>query len=139
MCLCADNGSAEVLFSTKSLLEGLRAFTLVLLSGAASIQPPEGLRGGKCVRGRHSVNSLAISSRDEASTDAGLSEWRDIRRSTEEERVSVLTAVSEQGETAAPVSTLVSGSSSSSSKRRWEKECVMEERRGESGWLEDDS
>lgn len=54
----------------------------------------------------------------------------------EEERAIVLTDVSEcVSETGTPVSTLVSGSSSSSSRRRWERERVMEGRRGESGLL----
>lgn len=53
----------------------------------------------------------------------------------EEERAIVLTDVSEcVSETGTPVSTLVSGSSSSS-RRRWERERVMEGRRGESGLL----
>lgn len=58
-----------------------------------------------------------------------------IKKSMEEERAAVLT-VSEYGETGTPVSTLVSASSSSSSRRRWEREGAMEGRRGESGWLE---
>ena len=134
----ADNGSAVVLFSAKSLFEGLCLAVVVLLSKAASAQPPkahvvpEGLCLGMCARGRHSINSLASSSTDEAPTAAGLSDWRVIKRSMEEERVNVLTAVSAQGEIATPVSTLVSESSSSCSRRRWERERVMEGREGES-------
>lgn len=89
-----------------------------------------------CVCGRHSISSLARPSTAEAPTAAGLSELRLIKRSVEEERAIVLTDVSGcVSEMGTPVSTLVSGSSSSSSRRRWERERVMEGRRGESGLL----
>lgn len=136
--LCDDSGlvhfSAVVLsFCTTVLLP--QPFM------ASFIQPAEphvleGPWGHLFVRGRHSLSSLARPSAPEAPTAAGLSEWRVIQRSMEEERVIALTAVSERGETGTPVSTLVSGSSSSSSRRRCERERVMEGRRGESGWLE---
>ena len=137
----ADSSSAVVLFSTTDPLEGLCPTATVLLpqpSSAPSLKPAEahvleGTRGCLCICGRHSLNSLARSSTAEAPTAAGLSEWKVLKRSMEEERVIVLTAVSERSETGTPVSTLVSGSSSSSSKRRWERERVMEGRRGESG------
>lgn len=59
-----------------------------------------------------------------------------MQSSMEEERAIVLADVPEfVRETGTPVSTLVSGSSSSSSRRRWERERVMEGRRGESGLL----
>lgn len=127
--------SAVVLFSTRGLLEGL---CLVL---PASVPPPEPhvpddpLRC-MCVPCKQSLGSLASSSTAEAPTVVGLSDWRVTKRSREEERVIALTAGSGRGETAAPVSTLVSGSSSSSSRRRWEREWVIEGRSGESGWLE---
>lgn len=138
----ADSGSAVVLFSKNGPLEGLCPADMVLVLQpsplGASVKPPEphvpeGPCRCMCVRGRHSLNSLARPSTAEAPTAGGLSEWRDIKRSMEEERVIVLTAVSERGETATPVSTLVSGSSSSSSRRRWERERVTDGRRGESG------
>lgn len=137
----ADSSSAIVLFSTMGPLERLCPAPMALLpqpSLAPSVQPAEpqvlkGPLGFVCVCGRHSLNSLARLSTAEAPTAAGLSEWKVIKRSMEEERVIVLTDGSERGETGTPVSTLVSGSSSSSSRRRWERERVIEGRRGESG------
>lgn len=125
-------GSAAVLLSTSGLLEGLGT---VLPASVPPSQPhvPDGPCRFVCVPGKQSLNSLARSSTADAPTAAGLSDWKVTIKSTEEERAITLTAVSERGETGAPVSTLVSGSSSSSSRRRWESEWAMEGRRGESG------
>lgn len=131
-------GSAAVLFSASGLLEGLGPVL------PASVPPSEphvsdDTRRFVCVPGKQSLNSLASSSTAEAPTAAGLSDCKVTEKSNEAERAITLTAVSERGGTGAPVSTLVSGSSSSSSRRRWEREWAMEGRRGESGWVEVES
>ena len=92
--------------------------------------------------GRHSLSSRArVSRAEEAPTDGGLlsrcgsadQEQEQEEEEQEEERLTGPPPASggRSGETAAPVSTLVSGSSASS--RRWEREREMEGRRGESG------
>lgn len=130
----ADRNSAIVQFLTAGPLDCLcSAATVQQTSLAASVQPAgshvvEGSWGCMCVCGVQSSTA-------EAPAAADLSHWRVVKRSADEERVIVLTVASERGETGTPVSTLVSGSSSSSSRRRWERERVMEGRRGESGWL----
>lgn len=134
-----DRSSEIILFSTAGSLQGLCPATTVLLSQPFLAAQPAGTHfpeepcRWKCVCGKHSISSLARASADDAPTAAGLSELRGSRRSVEADRQIVLTDVAEDvSEMGTPVSTLVS--SSSSSRRRWERDRAMEGCRGES-WL----
>lgn len=95
--------------------------------------------------GRQALSSLARLSRAEAPTAAGLSERSVTETPVSLELVAMVKSVSERGVvvTGTPVSTLVSGSSSSSSSR-WEMDREgrageAEHERGEDswGWLTD--
>lgn len=130
---CVPAESSSVLFSTEINPEQFGSVTVLLFSKSRSVEPPEPhAPHGVRLCGRRSVRSWTTAA-------AGLSGRTVIRRSVEEERGTPMTAESEQGETATPVSTLVSDSSSSSSSGRWGREQVMEAPRVESGWLKVES